>query len=92
MTQDVVVVDGDVGLGRVQVVVSKQFCGDVHRQTGGDGFSGEDPPEVVWRVAEQVSVGADQLGALDGELEQAVGSRRAHDADLGAMAALEQVR
>ena len=81
----------DVDLGGAQVVVAEELRGDVHRKAGGDGFGGEDPPEVMWGIAQRVTVGADELGALDGELEQAMGGTRADHPQLGSVSALEQV-
>ena len=43
------VVDGDVTLGGVETLVAEKLGGDVDRQTEGDGFGGEDPPEVMRR-------------------------------------------
>ncbi|MEU4814884.1 hypothetical protein AB0G03_04445 [Micromonospora aurantiaca] len=53
----VVLEDRETGLSGVEARVTEQPGRDVDRQTAGDGFGDQHPPEVVWGVAERLADG-----------------------------------
>jgi len=50
--------------------VAEELGGDVHRESGGDRFGGEDTPEVVRREPQRTSVRTSQAGEGDGSVQE----------------------
>jgi hypothetical protein len=67
VADDLLGVDRDVCLGRVEIEVAEQLRGDVDRQAAVDGFRGEDSAEVVGRESQRCPVDVDDAG-LQGDI------------------------
>ena len=89
---DVVVVDGDVALGRVEVGVAEDLGGDVDRQPGGHGFGREDAAEVMWCDPCRGAVAVNDAAAGHDPVDQGAGLGGGDHRVDESLAALEQER
>jgi hypothetical protein len=76
---DLVVVDGDVGLRGGQRLVAEELGGDMDRKAGGHRLGGEDAPEIVRREAHRPPVGPGDPGGCGGAVQELLDPERGQD-------------